>query len=122
MEGHVLVNLAAAHPIQSGLQHGLPLRVALDISLPHAHLRVRAVREDRLRQIDEAAMIGRVAQLLLDERDARNVDGLEPCFYFRRSALAYVNRQMRAHNQVLLILGEAAEVSRLVVAIHGEGP
>lgn len=60
----------------------------------------------------ERAVIGCIAKLLLNERNAGDVDCLEPCFNLGRLALTDVDRERRIDKELLFVFLEALKIFR----------
>ncbi len=85
------------------MQHFLTLWITLNVGTPFLLSGIGRVRENTLRSRNERARINSVEQLLFIERHASNVDGLEPLFNLRLTALACVNQQVCVTNHLLLL-------------------
>ena len=113
---HVGTDIALADPIQRPFEIVLPVGAAFDICTPLLDIGVLAVAELSLCHRDKGAGIDRVQKLLRLQRNARDVNRLEPLLDLGLCAFADVDEHLGGQDNVLLILWKAIE--GLGVATH----
>ena len=110
---HIGINahlLTVANPPEGFRQIILPFHISLDIMTPFLYFRILGITEHPLGCIHELARIDSIEQFLLLERNAHNIDGLEPLLYFLFFTLAFIYQQRGLHNLLLLLFGQSREI------------